>query len=123
MVLEDIPGLKIFYNFCNNEMQAKDINKRPRLNDVINHAFFNHEFVNIYSFLNDLPLKTETEKNQFFSNLIEKLQLFPEEIVAEKLGGLLLSRMVLLDSTARKVVLPILLRPKGNYNLTSDCGN
>lgn len=94
-------------------MQSSDIKKRPRFAEVITHSFFNHEFVNIYTFLNELPLKTESEKGKFFSTLIEKLKTFPEDVVAENLGELLLSRLVLLDYTARKEVLPILLCPRG----------
>lgn len=46
-------------------------------------------------------------------NLVPQLQNFPENIVAEQLGKLLLSRIVLLDQTAQTKLLPIILKPKG----------
>lgn len=46
-------------------------------------------------------------------NLVPQLQNFPERIVAEQLGKLLLSRIVLLDQTAQTKLLPIILKPKG----------
>ncbi|XP_050578151.1 protein-associating with the carboxyl-terminal domain of ezrin isoform X4 [Bombus affinis] len=49
--------------------------------------------------------------------LITQLRMFPENIVAEQLGRLLLSRMVLLDTTAQEQLLPFILKPKdGNDN-------
>jgi hypothetical protein len=46
-------------------------------------------------------------------NLVSHLQNFPEKIVAEQLGKLLLSRMVLLNATAQAKFLPFILKPKG----------
>ncbi|XP_060812665.1 protein-associating with the carboxyl-terminal domain of ezrin isoform X4 [Bombus pascuorum] len=53
--------------------------------------------------------------------LITQLRMFPENIVAEQLGRLLLSRMVLLDTTAQEQLLPFILKPKdGNDNTDSN---
>lgn len=43
---------------------------------------------------------------------MEQLRAFPEKVVAEQLGKLLLSRLVLLDSTAQSKLLPFVLKPK-----------
>ena len=52
--------------------------------------------------------------HDFFCRLlVQQLKEFPEKIVAEQLGRLLLSRMVLLDYTAQKKLLPFVLKPKG----------
>lgn len=48
----------------------------------------------------------------FCRNLVGQLKSFPEKVVAEQLGKLLLSRMVLLDSTAQVKLLPFVLSPK-----------
>lgn len=59
-----------------------------------------------------LPLKSQQEKQPFFTNLIQRLREFDEETVAIQLTDLLLSRLVLLDPTARDCVTPFILRPK-----------
>lgn len=84
---------------------------------MLQHSFFNHEFISIYKFLNFLPLKSDEEKSEFFSNILDSLKCYDEETVAKQLGGLLLSRLTMLDQTARKDVIPFILKPKnGNYN-------
>lgn len=45
--------------------------------------------------------------------------MFPENIVAEQLGRLLLSRMVLLDTNAQEKLLPFVLKPRGKVLLTT----
>lgn len=60
-------------------------------------------------------IKAINEKFYIFfchSNLVHQLKAFPEKIVAEQLGRLLLSRMVLLDPTAQLKLLPFVLKPK-----------
>lgn len=42
--------------------------------------------------------------------------MFPEKVVAEQLGALLLSRLVLLDGTAQSKLLPFVLKPKEENN-------
>lgn len=74
----------------------------------------------IYAFLDELPLKNNQEKEVFFDSLITQLRTFPENIVAEQLGRLLLSRMVLLDTTAQKQLLPFILKPKDEKDSTND---
>jgi hypothetical protein len=43
---------------------------------------------------------------------MDELLGFPEDLVAMQLGALLLSRMVLLDSTAQEMLLQRVLSPK-----------
>lgn len=91
---------------------------RPKLGDLLDCPFFNHDFIKIYSFLTELPLKSDEEKADFFTQLPEKLGGFNEIAVASQLGGLLLSRLVLLNKTAQKSLLPLILIPqKGDENL------
>lgn len=45
-------------------------------------------------------------------SLMDELTGLPENLVAMQLGTLLLSRMVLLDTTAQEILLPCVLRPK-----------
>lgn len=93
-------------------MQNQVPAKRPSFATILKHEFFTHNFIVIYSFLTELPLKSESVKEEFFSTVAAKLRTFPEEIVARQLGELLLSRLVLLDYTAQNLLLPFILVPK-----------
>ncbi|XP_014204512.1 protein-associating with the carboxyl-terminal domain of ezrin isoform X2 [Copidosoma floridanum] len=103
---DDVPGLSEFKDLCKKKFQDTS------LSALASHPFFVHDFMNIHSFLMELPLKNDSEKEHFFLNLVPQLKNFPEKIVAEQLGKLLLSRMVLLDETAQTKLLPFILKPK-----------
>ncbi|KAI4459452.1 scy1-related s/t protein kinase-like [Holotrichia oblita] len=109
---DDIPALSPFLDLCKNDLQNVDIHARPKLSTLLQHPFFNHDFIQIHCFLTELPLKSDSDKNEFFSTLIEKLKCFDEATVAKQLSGLLLSRMVLLNKTAQLTVIPFVLYPK-----------
>ncbi|XP_017757308.1 PREDICTED: protein-associating with the carboxyl-terminal domain of ezrin isoform X2 [Eufriesea mexicana] len=109
----DVPSLLEFKQFCKENLQNSDPSLRSELSHVLQHPFFTHDFMRIYAFLDELPLKNSQEKEIFFGTLITQLRMFPENIVAEQLGRLLLSRMVLLDTTAQEQLLPFILKPKG----------
>lgn len=115
--LDEISLVSDFRNFCKNDLQNIDINLRPKLVDLLECRFFNHDFIKIYSFLTELPLKTDDEKAEFFSALPEKLNCFNETAVASQLGGLLLSRLVLLNKTAQTKLLPLILIPQKGIKL------
>lgn len=116
-ILVDTLPLEEFKQFCKNEIQNKNVMSLPKFSTILEHPFFTHDFIVIYSFLTELALKSETERQSFFTELATKLKTFPEEIVARQLGELLLSRLVLLDSTACKHLLPFIFKPKqGMYN-------
>lgn len=114
---DEVPHLKEFKKYCRNYLQNSNPERRPNLSEVLKDNFFNHEFISIYKFLNVLPLKTEEEKSEFFSNILSNLKCYDEVTVAKQLGGLLLSRVTLLDQTARRDVLPFLLKPKNGIYL------
>lgn len=109
---DEVPHLREFKKYCSTKLQHQDPINRPNLSEVLSHDFFCHEFISIYKFLIFLPLKTEDEKGQFFSTILNSLQCYDEETVAKQLGGLLLSRLTMLDQTARKDVIPYILKPK-----------
>ncbi|XP_048513943.1 protein-associating with the carboxyl-terminal domain of ezrin isoform X2 [Athalia rosae] len=116
---DDVPSISDFKELAKKHLQNADPSLRTKLSSVLVHPFFTHEFITIHGFLMELPLKNEAEKQDFFSNLVVQLNKFPEKIVAEQLGGLLLSRMVLLDSTAQSKLLPFILTPR-DENSESD---
>ncbi|RZB58829.1 protein-associating with the carboxyl-terminal domain of ezrin [Asbolus verrucosus] len=109
---DDIPSLSSFRDLCKNDLQNIDVNARPKLSSLLEHEFFNHEFIVIHSFLIELPLKSDEEKAQFFHNLVDRLKAFNEVTIANQFGNLLLSRLVLLNKTAQEELLPYILCPK-----------
>lgn len=107
---EDILWLASFRE-CIAQLEGP-ILSRPKILTLLDHKFFIHDFIMVHSALTELPLKADDEKMNFFSSLLGKLKTFDQVIVASQLGGLLLSRMVLLDKTAQHHVLPYLLCPQ-----------
>ncbi|KAL2713553.1 protein-associating with the carboxyl-terminal domain of ezrin isoform X1 [Vespula squamosa] len=109
---DNIPALTEFQEFCKKNLQSSDASLRCKLSKVLQHPFFTHDFIKIHGFLEELPLKTNEEKEVFFTNLVNDLKAFPEDVVAEQLGRSLLSRIVLLDQTAQVKFLPYVLKPR-----------
>ncbi|XP_038208902.1 protein-associating with the carboxyl-terminal domain of ezrin [Zerene cesonia] len=120
---DEVPYLKEFKKFCRERLQSPDCKQRPSLSEVMQHDFFNHEFISVYKFLSFLPLKCNEEKTDFFSNILQCLKCYDEETVAKQFGGLLLSRLTLLDQTARKDVIPYILKPRNDRTQNGEhCG-
>ncbi|XP_011141469.2 protein-associating with the carboxyl-terminal domain of ezrin [Harpegnathos saltator] len=114
--IDETPNLLEFSEFCKKNLQNPDACLRSSVLNVLQHSFFTHEFIRIHAFLEELPLKTDVEREEFFTTLRQQLQMYPEAVVAEQLGRVLLSRMVLLDSTAQVKLLPFIFKPKDEKN-------
>lgn len=114
LIVGETPFLTQFVTVCKNELQDLNIQQRPTLKFLLEHPFFGHDFIMVYSFLLELPLKTDDEKEEFFTGLVRKLKNFNEVTIASQLSSLLLSRMVLLNKTAQKELLPCILHPRRN---------
>ncbi|XP_014469942.1 PREDICTED: protein-associating with the carboxyl-terminal domain of ezrin [Dinoponera quadriceps] len=115
-VTDEAPNILEFSEFCKKNLQNKNACLRSSILNVLQHSFFTHEFIRIHAFLEELPLKTDVEREEFFTTLRQQLQMYPEAVVAEQLGRVLLSRMVLLDSTAQVKLLPFIFKPKDEMN-------
>lgn len=111
-----IPYVQEFKDYCATHLKHKNTQMRPKLSAVLLHPYFNHEFVLIHAFLFELPLKNNNEKQDFFTSLIDRLRYFDEEVVGAQFAGDLLSRMVLLDTTAQLCVTPYVLRTKTDHS-------
>ncbi|XP_049806643.1 protein-associating with the carboxyl-terminal domain of ezrin [Schistocerca nitens] len=109
---DEVPALKEFLELAKTQLQNVRHTSRPTLSTLLTHDFFSHDFIRVYSFLVELPVKTEEEKKSFFSCLVDQLLTFPETLVAKQLSGLLLARLVLLDSAAQECLLPHILHPR-----------
>lgn len=108
----NIPNVQEFRQYCAEHLRHATVAMRPKLSAVLLHPYFNHEFLLIHSFLTELPLKSPQEKQTFFTSLIDRLRDFDEENVAIQLTDLILSRMVVLDDTAKLCVIPYILKPR-----------
>lgn len=109
------PLTRQFKDFASSEMMNKEGSKRPTLETVLQHPYFNHNYLQIVAFLKDLPLRSLDERAVFFRDVIQKLQTIPENLIGLQLIPLILSRYVLMDATARSEIIPHVLCP-----LTSD---
>ncbi|GLH04323.1 Uncharacterized protein GBIM_10052 [Gryllus bimaculatus] len=85
---EELNCLAEFRELARRQLQSSEPSLRPPLAPLLEHPFFDHKFLHIHSFLLELPLKSEGERQDFFS------------------------RMVLLDHTAQEHLLPALLQPR-----------
>lgn len=114
-----IPNVAEFRQYCVEHLCHPSVTMRPKLSAVLLHPYFNHEFVLIHSYLTELPLKTPLEKQTFFTSLIDRLRDFDEENVAIQLTDLMLSRMVVLDDTAKLCAIPFVLKPRTDADAAS----
>ncbi|XP_035917406.1 protein-associating with the carboxyl-terminal domain of ezrin [Anopheles stephensi] len=110
----NIPAVDDFKAYCATHLKHGNPAMRPNLSAVLLHPIFNHDFILIHSFLTELPLKGNQAKQEFFISLADRLRSFDPETVAEQMCALLLSRIVLLDTTAQLCVTPYVLRPKSD---------
>lgn len=115
---DNIPHTDEFRVFCAKHLKHEDVNLRPSLQAVLLHPYFTHDFIQIHSYLLELPLKSPESKQEFFCTLLERLRCFDEQITASQLAGLLLSRLVLLDITAKACFTPYLLKPKSTDEIS-----
>lgn len=112
----DDSSVDTFIRYCRQQLCNEQATERPSLADIQQHPFFLHDFIAVQSFLvEELPLKSISERAQFFASLVERLRRFDERDVAAQLTDLLLSRMVLTDPTAQRCVVPQLLTPNHRH--------
>ncbi|XP_050312522.1 protein-associating with the carboxyl-terminal domain of ezrin [Anthonomus grandis grandis] len=106
-----------FQNYCTKVLEDPNHLQTTTLQNLLDHPYFKHPFITIHSFLIELPLKSDPEKSEFFKNLEKELRaLDDEELVAGQLGGLLVSRLVLLNQDAQECVLPYIMVPRKGTN-------
>ncbi|XP_005104973.3 uncharacterized protein LOC101853875 [Aplysia californica] len=89
-----------------------DPTSRPKVTALLGLPVFQNDLIDIVVFLKNITLKSDTEKKLFFCNLLSRLRHFSETVIVRRLVLLLLSRFVLLDEWADRMVLPQLLRPR-----------
>ncbi|XP_052790059.1 protein-associating with the carboxyl-terminal domain of ezrin-like isoform X2 [Mya arenaria] len=103
--------IKTFELRIQDECLDEEPRKRPKMASLLNDRLFTTEFLQIAAFLDNVALKSATERKKFFRHLLPKLFDLPEEFSAKRLAPKLLSRFVLLDVTAVEYILPSVLTP------------
>lgn len=109
---QDWPTSLEFKTYAASHLKNSNNSMRPKLSAILLHPYFNHEFIMIHSFLAEITLKTQQEKQSFFAGIVERLKNFDETVIATQLGDFILSRIVLLDLTAQMCLLPYILKPR-----------
>ncbi|XP_074654201.1 uncharacterized protein LOC141908196 isoform X2 [Tubulanus polymorphus] len=95
-----------------NQFLNPDPNERPKLSTLLDDALFRNDFIEIMCFLKNITVKSDDEKEAFFSHIVEKLLRLPMQLVASRLVTPLLSRFVLLDAAANCHLVRHLLTPR-----------
>lgn len=108
-----------FLEYCTQRLKNSRAELRPSMSGILSHPYFNNDFVYIHSFLDEILLKTQSDKQNFFTSLVDRLRKFDEVIVAKGLIDLILSRIVVLDETAKFCVIPYVLRPNDEPTSTT----
>ncbi|EDO34376.1 predicted protein [Nematostella vectensis] len=84
---------------------------RPKLCTLLDNEFFKNDYLDVLSFLNNITVKTDIDKEKFFCSLAVKLKGIPADVVAKRLLPRLLNRFVLAEPSAEKEFLPHILSP------------
>ncbi|XP_061183896.1 protein-associating with the carboxyl-terminal domain of ezrin-like isoform X2 [Saccostrea echinata] len=103
---------KTFEMLIQDKCLNSDPKQRPKISSLMNDQLFRNDLLLIRKFLSEVTLKSQKEKEEFFSYLYPRLTTLPEEVVGKQLVHLLLSRFVLLDASAASTIVPNILVPK-----------
>ncbi|XP_033762729.1 protein-associating with the carboxyl-terminal domain of ezrin-like [Pecten maximus] len=110
--LEDLGDMtKTFELRIQDECLHPDPKARPKLETLLNDRLFRNDFITISRFLQNITLKSAKEKKEFFEDIMERLYKIPEETVGRCLTRSLLCRFVLLDTDAKRHLIPNILVP------------
>ncbi|XP_071155177.1 protein-associating with the carboxyl-terminal domain of ezrin-like [Mytilus edulis] len=115
--LEDLDDIiKTFELRIQDECLNSDPKQRPKLHTFLEDKIFSNDLLSLSTFLHHITLKNKDEREDFYRNLLQRLQSLPEETVGKHLVKPLLCRFVLLDKTAREIVAPHILTPLRDFS-------
>jgi len=101
-----------FLEYAKSNLLLPDFNRRPDICQVLDHAFFKQEYILILTYLKNLTLKSDKEKEEFFGGLGDTLMSIPQQVLGQHFAKPLLSRYVMMDLTARTALIPRILQPR-----------
>ncbi|KAF6030551.1 SCYL3 [Bugula neritina] len=97
-------------------MISPELTEVPTAAEILTQPLLSNPLVLTLKFVEEITLKTETEKQEFFSSLTGRLRELPEVVIAKMLVRPLLRRFVVQEELAYRNVLPCLLTPKSKSN-------
>ncbi|XP_031569529.1 protein-associating with the carboxyl-terminal domain of ezrin-like [Actinia tenebrosa] len=84
---------------------------RPELQSLLSNDYFKNDYLEVVTFLSNITIKSDIDKDKFFSSLASKLQNISPSVIARRLLTKLMSRFVMAEPSAEKEFLPHLLTP------------
>jgi len=102
-------------------MISPELTEVPTAAEILTQPLLSNPLVLTLKFVEEITLKTETEKQEFFSSLTGRLRELPEIVIAKMLVRPLLRRFVVQEELAYRKVLPCLLTPKSKSEYLKSC--
>ncbi|XP_048773103.2 protein-associating with the carboxyl-terminal domain of ezrin-like isoform X2 [Ostrea edulis] len=103
---------KTFEILVQDKCLNPDPKQRPKISTIMDDQLFRNDLLYVTKFLGEVTLKSQKEKDEFFSSLYSRLTTLTEEVIAKQLVHLLLCRFVLLETSAATTIVPNILVPK-----------
>ncbi|MFH4978104.1 hypothetical protein AB6A40_004813 [Gnathostoma spinigerum] len=104
-----------------SQLTSENPSVRGELSSFLENPAFSNDVTSIDNVLRTIHSQSDSEKDRFFSDLVDRLRLIPQEIVANQLVPVLLSRYVLLERRSHHFLLPTLLRPLSRRDESDSC--
>ena len=93
-------------------LTSEVVSNRPQMDLVLNdELFIGSDYVQIKSFLTSFVSYNESQKNQFFSNLVERLRKLSDNLVVSLVALIVNSRLIMSNSEVHNKLLPFVLIP------------
>nr|CAB3265907.1 protein-associating with the carboxyl-terminal domain of ezrin [Phallusia mammillata] len=96
-----------------NDMTRPDFENRPTVQELIAMNLFKSPYISIVHFLQSITLKNKTEKLEFFKSFLSNLNIHNifAEVVGRRLAPLILTPIILAETSAMTHVVGPLLTP------------
>eukprot|EP00088_Acartia_fossae_P006097 TRINITY_DN12788_c0_g1_i1.p1 TRINITY_DN12788_c0_g1~~TRINITY_DN12788_c0_g1_i1.p1 ORF type:complete len:610 (+),score=118.10 TRINITY_DN12788_c0_g1_i1:39-1868(+) len=101
-----------FNEFAKSNLLLPDLSRRPSISQILAQPYFQQDYILILQYLKDLTLKSENDKEEFFSTIGDRLMSIPQQVLGQHFAKPLLSRYVMMDFTAREKLVPRILQPE-----------
>ncbi|XP_006821787.1 protein-associating with the carboxyl-terminal domain of ezrin-like, partial [Saccoglossus kowalevskii] len=112
--LGELGDIAVDFSTVIEQFLNPDPTQRPKLKTLLCNKLFKNDFLQIINFLNNITIKSESEKTLFFKSLVPKLLELPSSLVAARLVPKLLTRFVMADFDAVEYVFPHLFTPNSD---------
>lgn len=111
-LLPDLSGSQLL-----KTLKSEVVSSRPQMNALLSDQLFvGSDFVQIKSFLTSFVSYSESQKKQFFSDLVERLRHLSDNSVINLVALILNSRLIMSNSEVHNKLLPFVLIPANDSN-------